>query len=464
MRDGAASPTASEHATQVLDGGRSIGLGRPAAEADRPLRPQPLRQIGRAPELIPNLPKSAIVTQVLTPPSVGHDATSGQGQEKSQARALKVLVAVPYFPPHKGGTELYALNIAQMLSADFGWNVVVVTTAHPGCPEVEHMTDRLTVYRLPYRFKLSNSPLSLAWFWQLRRLIRVEAPDLISAHAPVPGLADMVSLVAGHRPVVLNYHSSSMRKGRHWADPIIWVYEHIFLKVMFRRARKLIGSSDFVRDGILRSYSNKAMTITPGVDLDVFQPADTLVDAPHVLFVGSLNKAERHKNLHGLLAACKEVRTAVPDLRLTVVGDGDGRSAYQDLAVSLGLGDITRFLGHVDRPTLADAYRQAAVFALPSTNDSFGMVNAEAMASGLPVVSTLVGGIPTVVDDEVTGLLVEPTDTAALAQALRRVLGDRELAIQLGKAGREKVVRSLSWSSRGELTDRVFRDVLAQRQ
>lgn len=373
----------------------------------------------------------------------------------------KVLLVVPYFPPHKGGMELFACNIAEHLSRRHGWEVVVVTTGEGRKAEIEEISARLRVYRLPYWRKLSNSPISLSWFWQAMTIIRAEKPELINIHTPVPGLGDVMSLMAGRRPVIVNYHMGTMKKEKPHLDFVIWIYEHVLLKPMLHKARKIISSSDYVRDGFLGNFKHKTQTITPAVDSELFHPAPVPVKTPRIIFVGSLNKSDGHKNLRALLAACKELRAAVPGLELTAVGDGDGRSLYEDLAANMGMADVTTFTGWLERSSLAEAYRGAAVFALPTTNDSFPLVITEAMASGLPVVSTLVGGIPTLVDDNVDGLLVDPADFGALVGALKRILTDEKLASRLGEAGRNKAVRSLSWSSRAEMTDRVFRDVLA---
>jgi glycosyltransferase involved in cell wall biosynthesis len=373
----------------------------------------------------------------------------------------KVLLVVSYFPPHEGGMEFFAANIAEQLSQNHAWEVVVVTTGEGRETEIEAGGAHLRVYRLPYWYKLSNSPLSPDWFWRVRRIIQAESPDLLNIHTPVPGLGDIASSVAGERPVVVNYHMGTLRKQKSYLNSIIWIYEHVLLKPMLYKAKAIISSSDYVRDGFLANFKYKVQTITPAVDAELFHPAAAAVDAPRIIFVGSLNRSEQHKNLRTLLAACQRLRALVPDLRLTVVGDGDGRTMYEDVAASMGLGDITNFTGRLERNALAEAYRAAAVFVLPSTNDSFPLVITEAMASGLPVISTRVGGIPTLVDDEVDGLLVAPIDTGQLVGALHRVLTDKELADRLGRAGRDKAVQSLSWSSRAAMTDRVFREVLA---
>jgi glycosyltransferase involved in cell wall biosynthesis len=373
----------------------------------------------------------------------------------------KVLLIVPYFPPHKGGMELFADNIAEQLSRHHGWKVVVVTTGDRDNVGLEERHGELSIHRLPYWRKISNSPISLSWFWRVRKIIRAEHADLINIHTPVPGLGDVASALAGKCPVVVNYHMGSMRKARSRLNFMIWIYEHVLVRPMLNRARRIVSSSDYVRDSFLVNFRAKVQTITPGVDSQLFRPSAAPVTDPRIIFVGSLNRSDGHKNLPSLLAACQELRNgALPGLQLTVVGDGDGRSGYEGMASTLGLADATQFTGWLERATLAAAYRASAVFALPSTNDSFPLVITEAMATGLPVVSTLVGGIPTLVDDEVNGILVDPADVKALCKALERILTDRPLANRMGQAGRDKAVHSLSWSSRGELTDKIFREVL----
>jgi glycosyltransferase involved in cell wall biosynthesis len=357
--------------------------------------------------------------------------------------------------------ELYASNIAEWLSYQYGWEVVVVTTGEGSKAEIQEKNSRLKVYRLPYWCKLSNSPLSLGWFWRIKKIIKAEKPDVINVHAPVPGLPDIASLLAGKRSVIVTYHMGTMRKDRSWLNPIIWMYEHILIKPMLRKSKKIISSSDYVRDCFLSGYRRKVQTITPAVDSGRFHPATHTVTAPHIIFVGSLNKTDGHKNLRSLLAACRELHPAFPDLRLTAVGGGDDSGMYRRLAVDMGLEDVVTFTGWLDRDELAEAYRAATVFVLPSTNDSFPLVITEAMASGLPVISTRVGGIPTLVDDEIDGLLVDPPDPGTLSGALKRILVDKDLATRMGAAGRHKAVHSLSWPSRAEMTDKVFREVLA---
>jgi glycosyltransferase involved in cell wall biosynthesis len=148
---------------------------------------------------------------------------------------------------------------------------------------------------------------------------------------------------------------------------------------------------------------------------------------------------------------------------LEVVGSGSAAADYRRLARESGVGDRVVFRGRLEGTALADAYRGARVLALPTRYDSFPSVLVEAMACGRPVVTTPVGGIPTLVQDGGNGLLIPPGDESALTGALARTLDDDALAARLGDAGRALVERELSWERQCERTAEVFERALGAR-
>jgi glycosyltransferase involved in cell wall biosynthesis len=361
----------------------------------------------------------------------------------------RLLVTSPYFPPDPkaGGAEMFAMLLVEGLAADHGWDVTVVTTTRNGKTEGEVLPCGVTVHRLPYRFTLSNSPISAGWPRELRRIIAATNPDVININIPVPGLGDMASLIAGRRPVVIYYHFGSMRKGNLIPDSVIWLYESLLLPISLWRARSIACGTSYVRDGILSRFRSKTSLIPPGVDSGRFHPAARRVTDPHVLYVGSLNQSDQlHKRFADLLEACAILRDELPGLRLNAVGGGDGLAMFKELAAKLGIADLVHFRGRLEADTLAEAYRDAAVLAVPSLRETFGMVITEAMASGLPVVAVNGGGVPDVVDNGKDGILVPPQDPRALAYALRSILDNPEQGDALGQAGRKKVSERLEWS------------------
>ena len=188
--------------------------------------------------------------------------------------------------------------------------------------------------------------------------------------------------------------------------------------------------------------------ITKGVDSMLFTPEGASVrnelgvgDAPVVLCVSRLVPI---KNVALFVDAIAIVRHRRPDVRAVVVGDGPLESALMQRASALGVREAIRFAGYVDQQNLPRWYRGADVFGLSSDFDNSPNVLLEAMASGLPVVATQVGGNAELVREGETGVLVPPGDPAALAAALRRYLRDPDLRRAHARAARERAVASFS--------------------
>ncbi|MGH7308542.1 MAG: glycosyltransferase family 4 protein [Candidatus Rokuibacteriota bacterium] len=159
-------------------------------------------------------------------------------------------------------------------------------------------------------------------------------------------------------------------------------------------------------------------------------------DRPTILCVARMYPRKR---VEDLLQAAHALRRRIPALQVRIVGDGPERGRLQRIHAELGLGDAVVFLGEAERSTLAVEYVGAHCFCLPSVQEGFGLVFAEAMAAGLPVVACRAGAVPEVVVDGRTGLLVAPRRPAELAGALARVLEDGGLRKTLGEEGRRRV-------------------------
>jgi glycosyltransferase involved in cell wall biosynthesis len=145
------------------------------------------------------------------------------------------------------------------------------------------------------------------------------------------------------------------------------------------------------------------------------------------------------KRMQDLLEAAALLRVRMPDLEVRVIGDGPEMPALRAAHARLQLGDSVRLLGHVGRDALALEYLEARCFCLPTVQEGFGLVFAEAMAARLPVVACRAAAVPEIVRDGETGLLVEPRTPTALAAALGRMLGDEPMRKDMGMAGRKRV-------------------------
>jgi D-inositol-3-phosphate glycosyltransferase len=238
-------------------------------------------------------------------------------------------------------------------------------------------------------------------------------------------------------------------------------------------ADMLIASTDLEAKQLVNLYDadpGRVEVVYPGVNLSVFRPRDTHaarerlglpLDAHVVLFAGRIQPL---KAPDVLLRAVALLVDQVPELRarlvVPVVGGPSGTGlehpeALADLAAELRIDDLVRFVKPVPATELAEWYAAATVVAVPSYNESFGLVAAEAQATGTPVVAAGVGGLTTVVADEVSGLLLDTHEPADWAHALGRILLDDGLRARLAAGAR---VRSgeFSWEDTAERTLDVY--------
>jgi len=372
-----------------------------------------------------------------------------------------LLVVTPYFSPEGGGLEEYALTLTRELVATHGWRVVVATSGGRGTLPSRTECDGMTVYRLPAQAQLSNTRVSAAWRRQMAEVIERERPVLVNAHAPVPGLADVV-VGLSPAPLVLTWHAGTMRKGRLLADSVVLAYERTLCRRLLGRAAWVIASSDAVRDGFLAPVRAKCSTVSPGIDTVRFSPAARRARR-RIVFVGGLNRGDTHKGLAELLRAVGDVARDRPDIELDVVGAGSMRRHFELLVRELGIVKHVRFRGRLAGDDLVEALRGAGLLVLPTRNDSLPLTILEAMACGLPVISSPVGDIATMIDDGVTGLLVPPGQPAALSRRIGQLVDDPDLADAMGRAARERALASSTWPSQAARTDGILRCVLAGR-
>jgi MMP alpha-(1->4)-mannosyltransferase len=165
------------------------------------------------------------------------------------------------------------------------------------------------------------------------------------------------------------------------------------------------------------------------------------------------------KGIRFLLEAGAQLKPQFPDLKIVLAGDGFERPELAKLAGDLGIGADVTFLGWVPNAELPPYYRAAAVSVIPSLEEGFGIPAAEAMGCEVPVVASDAGGLPEVVENGVTGLVVPRGDSAALAQAIGSLLADPERRRRMGQAGRERALRLFDWDRSAVQFEELYREI-----
>lgn len=220
------------------------------------------------------------------------------------------------------------------------------------------------------------------------------------------------------------------------------------LRALLRGAEAVTATSHFLSD-VARERFGVASTVIPfGVDTSVFAPPPAVPEssarpksAP--LRIGFVKWLEAKYGPDTFV----EALGLLGDLSFeaTIVGDGPLRGALEARAAELGVADRVRFLGRRPHDEMPDLLRGFDLVAMPSRQEEWGVAAAEAGATAIPVVAARVGGLPEIVVDGETGLLVPPEDPAALADAIRRMAADPGLRLRLGAAARERVVALFPW-------------------
>jgi len=187
-----------------------------------------------------------------------------------------------------------------------------------------------------------------------------------------------------------------------------------------------------------KKYWSKFKIIRCGVDLDQFQYQAPCRKAKKLVYVGRLSA---EKGIPVLFQSLKTLKEQNYDVELTLLGDGEDRAYLENLVNESGIQELVTFVGFVDQTTIATTLRNSDVFVLPSFAEGIPVALMEAMAIGIPVIATYVGGVSELVIDQLTGQVVYPSDSEGLTTAIARYLDDEGYCKEISRNARKKVTR-----------------------
>ncbi len=370
-----------------------------------------------------------------------------------------------------GGQNVHVAELSAAL-ARRGHDVVVYTRRDdPGLPDSVETPDGYSVVHVPAgparalpKDQLLQYMYDFAQFLEDRWL--ADAPDVAHAHFWMSGVATQRSARAHSIPTVQTFHALGMTKKLHQGtddtspDCRIDVEGRIAREADWVAATSTDEVFELVRMGRARSRTS---VVPCGVNIDAFAPHGPVAvrnNRPRIVSVGRLVP---RKGFETLIQALPRV----PGAELVIVGgphitrlaDDPQAQRLQRLAVELGVADRVGLLGGVTRAEMPSLLRSAEVVACTPWYEPFGIVPLEAMACGVPVVATAVGGIRDTVVDGGTGRLVPPKDPDALGDALAALICDGRRARALGKAGCARARARYTWDRVAADTERIYEKV-----
>ena len=337
---------------------------------------------------------------------------------------MKIMQVIPYFC--FGGAEIMCENLTYALK-NAGQEVFAVSLYHDRTPIARRMEE--AGIRIVYLDKKLGLDLSMVP--KLIEIIRRERPDVVHTHLDVIKYAVLAAKLAGVKKCVHTVHSLADREAEGRVQKIINGF-------YFRRGWSLpVALTPEVRNSVAEFYGlplSRVSVIYNGIDLSRCVPKTTYEtgETVTILHVGRFDVPKNHP---GLLEAFRLLLETHPECRLRLVGDGELRPDMEKLAREKGIADFVEFCGMQSNvyPYLHDA----DIFTLPSIYEGNPMTIIEAMGTGLPIVASRVGGIPDMISDGESGLLVEP-EPQSICTDLTRLVGDAALRQRLGLAARKQ--------------------------
>jgi len=367
-----------------------------------------------------------------------------------QAKRVRIVYLITEL--NLGGAERALARAVAGLSRD-RYNPLVVCLFDPGIVADQIRASGVQVIDLRAKGKWD---LSVAW--RLYRLLRRERPTILHTwmfHANVPGR--LLGRLAGV-PIIISSERTMGQESR-------WRYR--LNRITAPLTDRVVCVSQQVADFVVQEVGIpqcKVVVIPNGIDLRNFKylpakrQARAALGLPYELaLIGTVARLNPVKRLDVLLQALASVNGVCA----VIIGDGPERARLEALRKQLGLVERVRFVGQ--QSNVPEWLAAMDLFVLPS--DWEGMSNAllEAMAVGLPVVATAVGGTPEVVVDGVTGLLVPPRDPEALAEAIIALLQDRERAEAMGRTGQERVERYFTVERMVQKTEALYEELIGEK-
>lgn len=295
--------------------------------------------------------------------------------------------------------------------------------------------------------------LSLLTF--LKRCIRSYQPDIVHSHyASSYGL---LGALCNYHPFIVSVWGSDI-----YDFPNKNGIFSALTRFVLRRADKVLSTSHVMAEEASK-YTSKEIEVTPfGIDLDTFKP---LPKTGTDFVVGTIKTLEEKYGLHYLIEAFKifSTNSTSGKIKLIIVGGGSQEQQLKQQARDLGISHLCDFIGPVPYEEVPHYHNQIDVCVCLSNNESFGVAAIEASATERPVVVSDVGGLPEVIVDNVTGVVVPAQDPKSAAEAIKALHDNPDLRVKMGKAGRQRVIEQYDWNKNVDKMIRIYNDLTLTR-
>lgn len=352
------------------------------------------------------------------------------------------------FWPNIGGVEILAADLLLALR-DRGYRFMVITPQTDPTSSQKDCYKGIEIHRLPFWNVLLDVDRLVALRRRVTDLLEAFVPDLIHINA-VNHSNFFYHLAAGSRPVPVLVSLHGL-----WSPQL----DELVGRTL-RTAHWVVGcSSSILEDGcrLVPTIARHSSVLPNSIKAPTLGPTMLPLDTHRVLCIG---RFVPDKGFDLAIAAFADVVQRIPETRLVLVGDGPERTNLIRQARDLGISHAVDFHGWAPPREVPELISKASIVLVPSRREAFGLVALEAAWMARPVIAADVGGLSEVVVDRETGVVVEPEDAIALAEAMVSLLEQPQVATQLGANGRRRAASRFPWKEHVAAYDSLYRKLI----
>ena len=317
-------------------------------------------------------------------------------------------------------------------------------------PREKQLKNETSLYKLIY----------LKSLLQVKKIIKEFKPDILHAH--YASSYGMIGALTGFHPFIISVWGSDI-----YNFPNHSMVHRTLMKFNLSKADKILSTSRIMKLET-QKYTNKEILVTPfGVDTEKFRPQKknyTYFKGDEIV-IGTIKSLEKKYGIDYLIRAFAIIRKKFSNqsLKLIIVGQGTQQEYLKSLVNELKIQNDTIFTGYIYHDKIPEYHNMLDIYVAASIEDSesFGVAVLEASACGKPVVVSNVGGLPEVVENGMTGFIVEKQNPEALAEVLEKLISNSGLRTEMGNNGRNKILKEFSWIESVDYMISIYNEILA---
>ncbi|HAI74488.1 MAG TPA: hypothetical protein DCS28_00420 [Candidatus Moranbacteria bacterium] len=377
---------------------------------------------------------------------------------------MKVLFFNYEYPPLGGGAANATAYILREFSKLADSEVDLITSSADDKYHLEPIGGNIKIHKLPIgkneknlHFQSQKDLLVYSWraYFFARKMIKSARKEnrpynLTHSFFTVPcGFLSMLCKFQFNLPYIVSLRGSDVPG---YSDRFVFLYKLIMplIKFIWYNADQVISNSEGLKELAEKTKTKKKIgVIYNGIDIDHFRPEAKNISRDKFIITPGASRVTDRKGLNYLIEAVAVLSEKYPQVYLKIMGDGNAREKLEQFVKSLDLNERIEFIGRVPREKTLNFYQEASVFVLPSLNEGMSNAMLEALAVGLPIISTNTGGASELVSDGQNGFIIKFKDSQDIAEKIEKLILDEDLRKKMSVASRE-LAEKMSWKTVAE--------------